>query len=790
MLNTRQCQLLSVDPLDEHYFLSASVSEGANVVSLWDRRVFGRAKPTTATNTFDTQPLLQITSPIDSTPRAKIWNLRFSGHKRGCFTVLSNTGQLKTFDAAKYEGGRRSQAQHFSDSGSESDYHETWYMKMTTNLASPIERQSTQQGGALQPRIISFDHLPPDALSVGHAMLALRSDKSIETVAVPGRPAIVALSPTASLSYHDVNLHRDVSYSKKSTTIAQELSALEERIQSALVVAKVKPAQSASRPVEEIKTTKKQAKGRNSTNTRSNNLKGDSLSSRERHDRYLDHGSPYAQLGLTDMLQLSDIYRRRCMEGYLLDIEKNKHVVEDDHWLVAMWDTIHSLQTMAERNGMVDGDIDLSYLGILDLWQGYNETNTRRATTSDRLIPATFSKAIQNIAHKKKIPDWDGVQTAHPWRRQLCLLVCGYFYSNTGLRAKCMEIYERDEAYKAVVVAYCHGQRDLAIELIRTASRAGVIEGTSLAAVIASDNVPKSMRSLCEWMAEDAQDLYLKALLAHFVAGDWAPVVAMSQLPLLYRVAIALRFLPDAALTTFLTTETAEAITHGDVEGVVLTGLAESSMDLFQAYITKTGDVQTAVLATARTNPRYVDDARWDLWKESYFWQMQGWREFIKRAQFTTQHNRAALDREGNCMVTPPPAQIALRCNHCQQSIARLGDSKPNSENQHSKHPPPPSHRARTNAQTPAQAAGTRCPKCNRPLPRCAICMLWLGSPDPSTQGGAMALAADKEASSLARVIYSCIRCGHGCHAHHASEWFAKHVKCPVPDCTCSCGRR
>jgi len=292
-------------------------------------------------------------------------------------------------------------------------------------------------------------------------------------------------------------------------------------------------------------------------------------------------------------------------------------------------------------------------------------------------------------------------------------------------------------------------------------------------------------------MAEDAQDLYLKALLTHFVSGEWAPVVAMTQLPLLYRVAIALRFLPDAALSKFLATETKEAIAHGDVEGVVLTGLAESSMNLFQAYITKTGDIQTAILATARANPRYVDDPRWNMWKESYFWQMQGWREFIKRAQFTAQHNRFAVDRQGNCIVAPPPAQITLRFNHCQQSIARQTDAiTTQSAKPPPPPPPPPSHRARTNIKTPAQAAGTRCPKCNRPMPRCAICMLWLGSPDPSTQGGAATLSAEKEASLLAKVIHSCIRCGHGYHAHHASEWFAKHVKCPVPDCTCNCGRR
>lgn len=786
MLNTRQCHQLSIDPLDENYFISASPGD-PNIVSLWDRRIFGRAKFATANNTFDSQPLLEITFATSSNPHAKIWSLRFSGHKRGSFAALSSSGQLRHYDAARYEGTVTNDAQHYRDSSFNSQHTQTWYMKRTAELA-PYVPQSAEKDEAHVSPVHTFDHLPPDILASGHAILAMRSDKTFERIPVPGQPPIIALTPTASFGYHDKGSCRDAAYKTSGNPMAAEVTALDDKVQVALVAAKTRPAAPVASVEDVLKPTKNRTRSRTSANTRSSNLKSDSLSSRERHDRYLDHGLPHAQIGLTDMLLLSDIYRRRCMEGYMFNYEKNKTIVQDDHWLVAMWDTIGSLQNMADKNGMVDGDIDLSYLGIHDLWMGFTETSTLRTTTSNTITPAAFSRSILNITQKKRVPEWDGVQTAHPSQRQLCLLVCGYFFGNTGLKAKCTEIYERGEAYKAVVVAYCHGRRDLAIEIIRTASRAGIIEGTSLAAVIASDSVSKSMRSLCEWMAEDAQDLYLKALLIHFVSGDWAPVVAMTQLPLLYRVAIGLRFLSDAALSKFLTTETKAAIAHGDVEGVVLTGLAESSTNLFQAYITKTGDIQTAVLATARTNPRYVDDPRWNMWKESYFWQMQSWREFIKRAQFTAQHNRLAVDRQGNCMVAQPPAQITLRCNHCQQSIARQTDTS--AALLPAKTPGPPSHRARANAQTPAQAAGTRCPKCSRPMPRCAICMLWLGSPDPNTQGGAAALSADKEASPLAKVIYSCVRCGHGCHAHHASEWFAKHVKCPVPDCTCNCGRR
>jgi len=478
------------------------------------------------------------------------------------------------------------------------------------------------------------------------------------------------------------------------------------------------------------------------------------------------------------------MHRRRCLEGYLFDCDRNKVIIKDNPWLVAMWENIKQLQDMQKDNGMAHEDVDLSFLGVNGLWQGKLELNRLRANSDKGVPTALFTTTLEHIGMKKKIPTWDGVKTAQPLHRQLCLLVCGYCYSTSRLRAKCAEIFDRGEHYKAIVVAFCHNRKDIAIDLIKTASRTGIIEGGALAAVIASENMSKEMRGLCEFMAEDAQDLYLKALLVHYVNGSWAPVVAMKQLPLLYRVAIALKYLSDAEITALLGSETGEAIAAGDIEGIVLTGLTEDAMALFQNYITISGDIQTAVLATAFVNPRFVDDPRWTMWKDSLQWLQQGWRAFIPRTRFTAYHNRLAQDRNGKSMIAPPPAQITLRCNHCHANIARHSPapSIPTPKDRGAQNKLFPSNRA------PAFAAGTVCPRCGRHLPRCAICMQWLGTPDPVSHAGAETLA--KEEDKLARFIYSCIRCGHVCHAHHAKDWFARHTKCPVPDCMCHCGRR
>ena len=105
-----------------------------------------------------------------------------------------------------------------------------------------------------------------------------------------------------------------------------------------------------------------------------------------------------------------------------------------------------------------------------------------------------------------------------------------------------------------------------------------------------------------------------------------------------------------------------------------------------------------------------------------------------------------------------------------------------------------------------AEASGTICPRCGRHLPRCAVCLQWLGTPEllmvaprkGSRVGGEgeqskLAAAAQKAKETdmaLSRFVTFCASCGHGLHAHHARQWFAKHGMCPVPDCGCLCGVR
>jgi len=137
---------------------------------------------------------------------------------------------------------------------------------------------------------------------------------------------------------------------------------------------------------------------------------------------------------------------------------------------------------------------------------------------------------------------------------------------------------------------------------------------------------------------------------------------------------------------------------------------------------------------------------------------------------------------DGKRLIEPPPRQVTLRCFHCQQSLAR---NDPNVKPVKNEGPGGGPNSGAAN--TPSIALGTVCPKCGRPMPRCCICMLWLGTPDPTKPAGAAALEGE---DPMARFVNFCMSCNHGSHAHHARDWFAKHQMCPVPDCNCLCARR
>ncbi|KAL8723516.1 MAG: hypothetical protein Q9181_007267, partial [Wetmoreana brouardii] len=171
-------------------------------------------------------------------------------------------------------------------------------------------------------------------------------------------------------------------------------------------------------------------------------------------------------------------------------------------------------------------------------------------------------------------------------------------------------------------------------------------------------------------------------------------------------------YLPDDDLTTYITTTTSDCIEHGDIEGIVLTGLSAKAVPLLQTYMLKYHDLQTAILAISHTSPRYFASPLVDAWRIEYRNLLNTYRLFLHRVKFDTQATALSVPSGGGQKPTlkPPPRQVSLRCNNCEQALDRN-----------------PDHASSTSAPAPASftqgsifadhKSGTVCPKCGKHLP-------------------------------------------------------------------------
>ena len=93
---------------------------------------------------------------------------------------------------------------------------------------------------------------------------------------------------------------------------------------------------------------------------------------------------------------------------------------------------------------------------------------------------------------------------------------------------------------------------------------------------------------------------YLRAILVFLqsIGSDdgFDMTINNEGLSLADRVAVACRFLPRASLKSFLESSMNKCIKHGNLEGLLITGLNEQGIELIQSYTDKTSDVQSAAL--------------------------------------------------------------------------------------------------------------------------------------------------------------------------------------------------
>ncbi|GBP16081.1 GATOR complex protein MIOS [Eumeta japonica] len=342
--------------------------------------------------------------------------------------------------------------------------------------------------------------------------------------------------------------------------------------------------------------------------------------------------------------------------------------------------------------------------------------------------------------------------------RAMQLCNWGWGWENVGAG---LERAEADGQWgRAAAVAAFHLRLRTALDIL---SRAPDPQMRMVALAVAGLSEERVWRETAATAAPSLPDPYLRALFAflsaivatasHHHQPDYDAVLNEKEMRLEDRVAFACIFLGDERLAEYVRRLTDDHVHRGALAGVLLTGSSPEGVSLLQRWLETTGDVQTAALVAARTfTPDLIKDSRVLTWIDSYRSLVDSWRLWWARCSFDTWLAGTPANHDAR--------QVCIACGYCGKTVAAAsGLTRP------ARHLPrlaPPAAKMKISA----------CPHCRKPLPRCAVCALHMG-----TAGG----------GEFPGWFTWCVACRHGGHATHLLNWFREHTECPVSSCSCRC---
>ncbi|OQV04580.1 hypothetical protein CLAIMM_09440 [Cladophialophora immunda] len=720
---TRCVHNLAIDWLDENYFASCYPTNDPSIC-VWDRRMISRVNTpqmgfTGGSHSENRQPelSLELKSVVESP--GTIWSVRFSKAERGCLGVLSSTGHLKIYNLGKEFSSETYRVEN--DGGHDLSWETSAPQEIFLDRAQDLEKPyaTTSAPRDEKSRVVSFDFMTATTKMRQSRMLTLDGRGQVKLTSPKPPPGPSTLS---SAGYLCKGSH----FIEQLPTVTTEPGNLIDQIRRR------------AQPRNILRQTFKQS--------RQNRTMPDAkrMSSLDDQAWHADLGYYEKDVPLPDLVTLTSLLRLRCETGYLLNPSKNKAIVSDSHWLQSFWAWVERAAKISKNGNMTQDNFDLSYVGVYGLWMEDIDPKHRMLGQS----PNKLGKTIENLVRRLNIPGMNRVTTEYAANRQLCLYSAGLAWSSDELDLIVKRLVTKNQHTKAAALALFAMDRKLAFKALRskTANQSHKMLAMAIAGAFKKTRnedtgtmSPDESDAQDDWvdtissLADELTDPYARAILAYVKTGDWSNVVTEESLPLKYRVCIALRHYDDSRLTKYISQATKEAVTTGDIEGVVLTGTAtQAAFDLMVGYVQRFGDLQTVVLALCATVPRYLDDEavlrKFDGWKDSYRHMMNSWNLKFDRVRFDIACQNAARDEAGRPLIPPAKQQVRLVCGFCAQSIAHLAGT--DGENA-------PGHKVVETTRHPltkekAAAAGIVCPKCERHLPRCGVCDLWLGIPDES----------------------------------------------------------
>ena len=272
-------------------------------------------------------------APIDPTGVmiSSIWSVRYCKGKSGCLGALASNGEFKVFET-KHEYSL-SMSHYEPRPHQEYDATNKNDRSILTKRIHQVELpwDDKRKGRAEKERIVAFDFTSLAGSKGTPCAIVLRGDNSVGIAELNGAASALTVSPFGNIVVSNKS-------SATSTGISNsEIRFLKDSIH------RVKPRDEAERCSPSFQTQGKSGSShlREATDAGNTNGGGAALkrpqSSRESHERLFEHHFLDTGVQMETALGLVTIARRRAVEGYLFNCEKNIEVLRNDRWLQRLW---------------------------------------------------------------------------------------------------------------------------------------------------------------------------------------------------------------------------------------------------------------------------------------------------------------------------------------------------------------------------------------------------------------------------------------------------------------------